>query len=186
MPISTDFFKNSKLFPEIPTTYGRQAAAGEMRPLQKMQRTTIHSDVDNSLVLTSLQGLQRSYESPIPVTWAPTSADSTPLQIWEGTVEAVDHAANVMHVILDAKMGNEPRHAAEIDLEWVSEQDIDLVRPGAVFYLTLFKRTKRGSIENSQELRFRRRPAWSLLQLKRIDEDASRLVAKMRPLPLAE
>jgi hypothetical protein len=66
-----------------------------------------------------------------------------------------------MRVSLEAKMVPIPRHQAEIDLEWVAEQDQDLVRPGAIFYLTLFKRTKRGSVENAQELRFRRRPAWS-------------------------
>jgi hypothetical protein len=74
----------------------------------------------------------------------------------------------------------------EIDLEWVAEQDQDLVRPGAVFYLTLFKRTKRGSVENAQELRFRRRPAWSSGQLKQIEQDAARLLAKMKPLPTWE
>jgi len=83
-------------------------------------------------------------------------------------------------------MGQVPRHSAEIDLEWVSDQDKDLVRPGAVFYLTLFKRTKRGSVENAQELRFRRRPSWSLNQLKRIEESAPSLAAKMKALPIAE
>lgn len=109
--------------------------------------------------------------------------DSTPLQIWEGTVVDVDEAANVMRVLLDAKIGRIPRHTGEIELEWVAEQDRDLVRPGAVFYLTLFKRTKRGSIENSQELRFRRRPSWMAAQLKRIEEDSVMVLSKMRSLP---
>ncbi len=88
-----------------------------------------------------------------------------------------------MQVLLDAKIGQMPRHTGEIDLEWVSEQDQDLVRPGAVFYLTLFKRTKHGSIENSQELRFRRRPSWTVAQLKQIEEDAATLLSKMKTLP---
>ena len=66
-----------------------------------------------------------------------------PLQIWEGTVLDINRAAGVMQVLLDAKIGQMPRHTGEIDLEWVDDQDQDLVRPGAVFYLTLFKRTKR-------------------------------------------
>ncbi len=99
----------------------------------------------------------------------------------------VDTKAGVMHVQLNAKMGDVPRHSAEIELQWVSDQDKDLVQPGAVFYLTLFKRTKwGGSIENSQELRFRRRPSWSLMELKRIDEKASVLLSKMKALPTAE
>ena len=113
------------------------------------------------------------------------SADSTPLQIWEGTVLTVDTASDVMHVQLDAKIGEMARHTGEIDLEWVAEQDRDLVRPGAVFYLTLFKRTRRGSIENSQELRFRRRPSWSAAQLKQVDIDAAMIASKMKAAPQA-
>lgn len=65
------------------------------------------------------------------------SADSTPLQIWEGTVLSVDHTAGTMQVLLDAKTGQMPRHTGEISLDDVSAQDQDLVCPGAVFYLTL-------------------------------------------------
>ena len=80
-----------------------------------------------------------------------------------------------------------PRHTADINFEWVSNQDMELVRPGAIFYLTLYKRTKMGgSIENTQELRFRRRPSWSPMELKRIDEKASTLLSKMTALPTAE
>jgi len=120
-------------------------------------------------------------EPPMPTESLPISADSTPLQIWEGRVIEIDHAARVMHVVLDAKLGEMSTHTGEIELEWVSEQDQDLVYPGAVFYLTLFKRTKRGgSIENAQELRFRRRPSWSSTQLKQIDEEAATLLSKIR------
>jgi hypothetical protein len=112
-------------------------------------------------------------------------ANSSPLQVWEGTVVEVDRAAGVMQVLLDDKIGNTPRHTGEIDLEWVDEQDLDLLRPGAVFYLTLFKRTK-PSVENAQELRFRRRPSWSAAQLQQIEQDAETLLSKMKPLPVAE
>jgi hypothetical protein len=111
--------------------------------------------------------------------------DSTPIQIWEGTVVSIDTAEATMHVLLDAKMGSMPRHTGEIELEWVTEQDQDLVKPGAIFYLTLFKRTKRGSIENTQELRFRRRPSWSAAQIKQIDDSAAMIRSKMKPLPSA-
>jgi len=108
------------------------------------------------------------------------SADSTPIQIWEGTVIEIDHASKSMKVTLDAKMGQIPRHTGEIDLEWVAEQDEDLVLPGAVFYLTLFKRTKRGTVENSQELRFRRRPSWSAEQMQQVKNGAEMVISKMK------
>ena len=91
-----------------------------------------------------------------------------------------------MTVFLDAKMGQIARHTGEIDLEWVSEQDADLVRPGAVFYLTLFKRTSRGSIQNAQELRFRRRPSWSAAQMRQLERDAAMIRSKMKEAPFAE
>ena len=73
-----------------------------------------------------------------------------------------------------------PRHTGEIELKWMANQDQELVKPGAVFYLTLFKRTKRGRIQNSQELRFRRGPPWSEEQPRQIEKDAFMLLSRMR------
>lgn len=112
--------------------------------------------------------------------------DASPIQIWEGCVLIVDRQTETMQVVLTAKMGNIPEHTGEIELRWVADQDADLVRPGAVFYLTLYRRLKRGSIENSQELRFRRRPDWTRRQLDQIQEDAKKLLTKMKFRPLAE
>lgn len=98
-----------------------------------------------------------------------------PIEVWEGEVRALDHQNNTMQVRLTPKMGTAVQHTGDIDLEWVSEQDRDLVRPGAVFYWTLYKETRRGTIINSQSLRFRRRPNWSKPQLKRLRSDAQEL-----------
>jgi len=169
------------------STSGQQAVSVKYRPMN-LHKSTIYSDPDrlSDSSPTSAQNQPRSFEPPVPVLWNPTGTDSIPLQIWEGTVLCVDHEAGVMHVQLDAKIGQVPRHTADIDFEWVSDQDEDLVLPGAVFYLTLYKRTKRVSIQNSQELRFRRRPSWSTTQLKRIDENASELLSKMVAFLMAE
>lgn len=158
----------------------------EYQPVEKTDNTTVHKEPDDSLKFepTSAQSSQKTFESPIPKVWLPTIADTKPLQIWEGTVLNVNSEDKVMNVLLNAKMEQVPRHTADIDFEWVSDQDMELVRPGAIFYLTLYKRTKRGgSIENSQEIRFRRRPSWSPMELKRIDEKASTLLSKMTALP---
>ena len=91
-----------------------------------------------------------------------------PIQLWEGEVLEVDYKASVMSVLLSAKMGSLTDHTAEIGLEWVHEQDKDLVIPGGVFYWTIFKETTRGSIRNAEELRFRRLPSWTKEQVRRI------------------
>lgn len=170
---------------------GLESLARMVGPVERrISRSTAAGGLDlfNDTGLTRSEALQRTFELPPANAAVPheISADSTPLQIWEGTVVEVDKAAGLMHVLLDAKIGQVPRHTGEIELEWVSEQDQDLARPGAVFYLTLFKRTKRGSIENSQELRFRRRPSWSAAQLRQIQEDATVLLSKMKAVPTAE
>ena len=112
--------------------------------------------------------------------------DSAVLQIWEGVVKQVDRKAAAMDVLLTAKMGSERPQTAEIGLEWVAEQDMDLVQPGAVFYLTLYKRTEKGSVQNSQELRFRRRPAWNRKQVAAIRSEADELGRKLAERPRAD
>lgn len=113
------------------------------------------------------------------------TSDASVIQIWEGKVLRVDYKRAVMEAALEAKIGNIAPHTAEIELQWVSDQDTDLVQPGAIFYLTLFKRTRHGSIENAQELRFRRLPAWTSQQVAQVRQDAERMLSKMRAKPLA-
>jgi len=169
-------------------TARRQGDASEYRPVEKVPETTFPIDPDLPCDSSITRGAEarKRYEPPVAMGFLRVSMDSIPLQIWEGTVVDVDHAARMMRVLLEAKIGEKSQHTGEIDLQWVSEQDQDLVCPGAVFYLTLFKRTKRSGIENAQELRFRRRPSWSSAQLRQINEDAETLLAKMAALPMSE
>jgi hypothetical protein len=103
---------------------------------------------------------------------------ATVIQIWEGTVISVDNESAVMTVKLTDRGGLIGEHTADIDLQWVAEQDRDLLRAGAVFYWTLFKETKRGSVSNSQEIRFRRLPSWNKTQLAIMQQEARELSAK--------
>lgn len=112
--------------------------------------------------------------------------DAAVIQLWEGRVLDVDRQHDLMTVLLTAKNSQIPEHTAEIELQWVSEQDRDMVVSGAVFYLTLYKQTRHGSITNSQELRFRRRPSWTRQQIQKIYAEADSLLEKMKPCPQAE
>lgn len=122
---------------------------------------------------------------PPPVINYSAGIDATVIQLWEGRVLEVDLQNGVMQVLLTAKLIRIAEHTAEIELQWVSEQDRDLVVAGAVFYLTLYKQTRHGSVKNSQELRFRRRPVWTKRQVQKIYEDADLILAKMQPRPAA-
>ena len=66
------------------------------------------------------------------------------------------------------------------------KQDRELVGTRRrLLFENLFKRTRRGSVQNSQELRFRRRPSWSSVQLQRVRADAEMIRSKMKSPPSA-
>jgi hypothetical protein len=134
------------------------------------------------------QSQDKNFYALCPLAKLPPLAqqNSSILQLWEGEVLEVDWDRRTIEVLLNSKIGNLQPHTGEIELQWVSEQDIDLVVPGAVFYLTLFKRTKRGSIENAQELRFRRLPSWTRQQVSRIKTEAEVILSKIKEKPIAE
>lgn len=102
---------------------------------------------------------------------------AAPIQSFEGRViNVVENEA--MDVILVDKTGGMPDHELRIELQWVSEQDRDLIKRGAVFYLSLYKeRSQGGSIRNSQEIRFRRLPNWSQTSIDKIKSKAEELLA---------
>lgn len=120
-----------------------------------------------------------SYVPPEFANLAPSAGEvASVIQIWECTVLEVDE--QTIRSQLHAKMGAVDDHVADIDLEWVSPQDLDLVQPGAVFYLTLSRKlTRSRSIVNSQELRFRRLPAWNRQDSKKIRQIGADLFAKL-------
>lgn len=185
MSTATDVVKEIDLLSSFDPVWRRQGKKPPLKPvmLQESRTTTpLNSQATDVTEATPL----RSFVAPLvnASVLREVWSDTTPLEVWEGTVITVDREAGVMRVVLDAKIGRMPRHTADIDIDEVSAQDYDLMLPGAVFYLTLYKRSV-PSVENVQELRFRRRPSWSAAQLHQIDKDASAFLSKMRPLPSA-
>ena len=157
------------------------------KPVEVVRSSTVFYD-RTDLASSVSQRAEKAFLAPLPVKSVETQVgtDASVIQIWEGRVLSVDLQSEVMSVLLSARIGQVADHTAEIDLQWVADQDRDLVQPGAVFYLTLFKRLRRGSVENAQELRFRRRPAWSRQQIQRIQADAAMIRSKMKARPIAE
>lgn len=108
---------------------------------------------------------------PPSVSFLPTS---TIIEIFEGVVQSV--TPETMNVVLRAKRNlATPDHAMAIDLEYVQPQDLDLVQPGAVFYLTMFKETTGKTVRNVEEIRFRRQPNWNSTMLRRLEQLAAEL-----------
>ncbi|HHL4079884.1 hypothetical protein [Burkholderia sola] len=114
---------------------------------------------------------------------APSAA---PLDIFEGVVQSVDTEHGSMYVKLISKMRPLVDHFAEIRLEYVIPQDRNLVRSGAVFYLSLAVERRRGTVKNVQEIRFRRLPSWTRIEIQKMREDAKVLMSKLKPRPLVD
>jgi len=98
--------------------------------------------------------------------------------IWEGVVVSIKD--NEMHVRLTDRQGILPAHSADVSLDFVHDQDVELVKPGAVFYWTLYRAQRRGAISATQEIRFRRLPNWTKAQIKKVYEDADELASKFK------
>lgn len=171
----------------IADVFDFQSEPATPKPVEVLRSSTVFWD-RAALATGASQRAEKEFLPPMPARAVETSvgADAAVIQLWEGRVLSVDAQHEVMSVLLCAKIGQVPDHTGEIDLQWVSDQDRDLVQPGAVFYLTLFKQLRRGSVQNAQELRFRRRPAWSRQQIQRIKADAAMIRSKMKARPIAE
>ncbi len=127
-----------------------------------------HSESFGTQVLTRDTEIVR----PVPGAILGAVQNTKPIQIWEGVVLTVDRERSQISAKLRARSGEFPEHTASFNFQWIPDQDMDLVIPGAVFYLTLFRKIKRGTIENTQELRFRRLPSWSNMQVRKVYEAA--------------
>lgn len=153
------------------------ADVARLRPYEVKNYVATSADTDEGAVTANVSRIRLGIAPVEAVRRQSVSANSLPIQIWEGTVMSVDRELESMDVLLEAKIGQLPRHMATILLEWVPDQDIPLVTPGAVFYLMLYKQSERTTVRNAQEIRFRRLPSWSSSQIRRIQEDAELLKA---------
>ena len=92
----------------------RQGGRGRFQPVANVTMTTRAGDFEllGATAHARDQGPQRRYDPPRVKNLLPIhiDADSTPMQVWEGTVLGVNHEAGVMQVLLDAKIGHMPRH----------------------------------------------------------------------------
>jgi len=88
-----------------------------------------------------------------------------PLQSWEGVVlEVRDTTFSVRLVDLT---GDRPEEEMELEKEELSDFDLELLEPGAIFYWTVGYRRQlpSGARARVSLIRFRRLPAWSRSEL---------------------
>jgi hypothetical protein len=97
------------------------------------------------------------------------------LMDWEGVVEEVgedDFTARLMDRRGSSKVDTD---SVEIPLTEVQLDDIALIQPGAIFYLTIYRSTSRaGQTRRTTSLYFRRLPSWTQSMLASAEERAQR------------
>ena len=126
-------------------------------------------------------GLRRPFLLPPEQTLEQAEKFSV-LQDWEGVVERV--GAEVFSATLRDRTQNESyaTEAAELPIADVSDDDRELLRPGAIFYLTVGRVTRAsGRQDRVGRLVFRRLPAWTESTLRRAEERAARLSRFLAP-----
>ncbi|MFN0154161.1 MAG: hypothetical protein ACKVUT_07255 [Gaiella sp.] len=100
---------------------------------------------------------------------APGSVE--PLQEWEGVVEWVDGGVFGARLTDLTKTGED--EFAQFELDEVSQGDVRLISPGAVFYWTIARETSgAGQRKHVSMIRFRRLPAIRATRRKGVQQEA--------------
>ena len=100
------------------------------------------------------------------------------LQQWEGVVLEVydDYFLCRLHDMRDET----PTEEAEIEFNEVSEGDIKLLQPGAIFYWNIgHYESESGQRTNSSMIIFRRMPAWSEMEIERSKKISEEICKKL-------
>ena len=96
-------------------------------------------------------------------------------QKWEGHVVEYKNG-NIRAIISDLTNPRNPAEEIEFDADEVSEADIPLIEPGAIFYWHIgYQDDINGQRTRSSSFRFRRLPAWSRLELAQAKKEADEL-----------
>jgi hypothetical protein len=97
------------------------------------------------------------------------------LMDWEGVVEEVRDDDFTARLLDRRDASKVDTHSVEIPFTEVQLDDISLVRPGAIFYLTIYRSTSRaGQTRRTTTLYFRRLPSWTQSMLASAEDRAQR------------
>ncbi|SRR6266700_2078094 len=114
-------------------------------------------------------------ELPFPKPQQSTKETVQVLKDWEGVVDEVNADGFVARLLDRQNRAGIDTHAAEIPFSEVAPDDLPLVQPGAIFYLTIFRSiAAHGQHERTTRMYFRRLPTWTPALLKSARERADR------------
>lgn len=153
------------------------ASAGRAAPAREVARFGVTlPPVQQELFPTAMLQI-----APAPTLAAAAAVERrrTPRQMishhWECTVVHVDTDAFTA-TLRSLRDPNDSEKEAEIPLEAVTPDDLELLQPGAIFYWTIgYDISPSGTRRRASEVRFRRLPAWTKKDVERIRSRAAEL-----------
>ncbi|MBR1206940.1 MULTISPECIES: hypothetical protein [unclassified Bradyrhizobium] len=115
--------------------------------------------------------IQDAITGAFPLPRQPTPLSLQPLQEWEGYVSDVGNETFTARLLDVTAGGKYEDEAADFPISDLSETDLDLLKPGAVFRWVIgYQRQIGGTKRRVSQITFRRLPAWT----KRDIAEASR------------
>ena len=94
---------------------------------------------------------------------------------WECAVERVD-SSTFTATLKSLRDPEDSEKEAEIPIDEVTPDDLELLEPGAIFYWTMgYDMTPAGTRTRFSLLKFRRLPAWTKKDLQRVNAEADAL-----------
>lgn len=141
------------------------------RGISRPRRVTLPSA---SLTAEQSESELRTTQLVLP-TPAPARHPFILLQQWEGVVATEPREGEFSAVLRDLTNPTYSEEQAMLSLEHVPPPDRKLVVPGAVFYWSVgYEDTPTGTRRTISVLRFRRLPAWTHGDMRRIARDVER------------
>lgn len=102
------------------------------------------------------------------------------LQHWEGVVDEIGEDG-FWATLSDLTNPDNPEEYAELPLSEVALTDLEILKPGAVFYWSIgYETTPAGTRRRVSEVRLRRNPTWTRRAIENLESEAERLAALMR------
>jgi len=142
---------------------------------QKRNLANDELEVDEKATSTKIEALSKRLM--IRKVTPPTTDFGITLQDWEGFVETLEDDYFIARLRSRSAGENaDSNEIAEIPNSEVDADDRDLLKIGAIFYLTVRRRILiTGRHEIASQIVFRRLPAWSKGALAKIDSEATAL-----------
>jgi len=129
----------------------------------------------DSLTIGDVESQGRATTAFLPAPPAPAGQQFRLLQQWEGVVTSELFDGEFSATLRDLTSPSFPEEQGIFSIDQVSSPDHRLVLPGAVFYWSIgYEDTPSGTRRTISMLRFRRLPAWSRGDMRRIARDVER------------